>query len=129
MYGYINKIGEIYGHDNMDGYEIKTDITEVYVLIENVQNCCEDWGYFASEDDLSYFIGAELKEVKLTDTALNKTRADPLVENLECGGIQFVDFVTSKGTFQLAVYNAHNGYYGHNILVKVGNQRLACDGL
>jgi hypothetical protein len=45
------------------------------------------------------------------------------------GGIQFVDFVTDKGVFQLAVYNAHNGYYGHGILVAKDDEILLNDTL
>ncbi len=102
----------------MDGYMIETDKHKFYVLIDNGQSCCESWGYLASEDDLSRFVGSTLLEISLTDTALNKQK----VENSNYydgdeGGIQFVDFVTSAGTLQLAVYNAHNGYYGHGILI------------
>lgn len=129
MYGVINAICEVYNYDGMDGYKIKAASADVYVLIDNSQQCCEEWGYFANNDDFSYFIGAELKDVKLTNIALNEIKAEPLVRELNCGGIQFVDFVTSKGTFQLAVYNSHNGYYGHDILVKVGAQHLICTDL
>ena len=45
------------------------------------------------------------------------------------GGIQFVDFVTDRGTFQLAVYNSHNGYYGHGILVLKNDEVLLEDDL
>jgi hypothetical protein len=113
--GTIKNIEEIY--EEMDGYKIETDKHTYLVLIDNGQSCCESWGYFASDDDLKQYIGSELCEVNLTDKALNTMALKESGFYDDCGGIQFVDFVTNKGTFQLAVYNAHNGYYGHGILV------------
>ena len=128
MLGEIKEITEVYnykiqrGYENMDGYKVETDEHIIYVLIDNVQSCCESWGYFASEDNLNQFIGAELMEINLTDTALNKEKVEKSdYYDGDSGGIQFVDFVTDKGIFQLAVYNAHNGYYGHEILVTLDN--------
>lgn len=41
-----------------------------------------------------------------------------VAENGEYAQIQFVNLTCSDGTtFQLAVYNAHNGYYGHKIMI------------
>jgi hypothetical protein len=105
------------GYAAMDGYKVETDKHIIYVLIDNGQSCCESWGYFSSDDDLSLFTGSELKEINLTDKALNKQKFKDSDYYEDEGGIQFVDFVTNKGIFQLAVYNAHNGYYGHGILV------------
>ena len=108
---------------SMDGYKVKTDLHEIYVLIDNASSCCESWGYLTSEDVFDAFIGAELREVNLTDVALNKQKVEESdYYDGDGGGIQFVDFVTNKGTFQLAVYNAHNGYYGHGILIAKDNQ-------
>lgn len=106
------------GFSEMDGYKIETENHVFFVLIDNGQSCCESWGYMSSEEDHSRFIGAELIEVNLTDTALKKERVDESgYYESDGGGIQFVDFITDKGVFQLAVYNGHNGYYGHGILV------------
>lgn len=134
MLGAIKKIEEV--HDvsvavlgfrgyHMDGYKVETDAHTFLVLISNYQSCCESWGYLASDDDLGYFLGATLVEVRLTDKALNQE----VVEESDYyegddGGIQFVDFITDRGTFQLAVYNAHNGYYGHTILILKDNDVL-----
>lgn len=101
----------------MDGYSVKTDQHTFWVLIDNGQSCCESFGIITSEDDHAPFIGAELREVRLTDRALNQKRVDDSGYYDDSGGIQFVDFDTDRGVFQLAVYNAHNGYYGHSILV------------
>ena len=114
-----------------DGYKITTQEHEFNILIDNGQCCCENWGYFASEDDFSQYIGKELKEVNLTDTALNKEKAE---ENgaygYEEGGIQFVDFVFTDGdVLQFAVYNEHNGYYGHGIIFAKDTEILLQDTL
>jgi len=123
MLGKILKIDkvrnvEVAEYFALDGYRVKTTQNIWYVLIDNEQRCCESWGYICSEDDPSYFIGAELMKVRLTDTALKSK----MIENgggydCDAGDIQFVDFITNLGTFQLAVYNSHNGYYGHEILI------------
>lgn len=115
--GFTQMLNAICRYSAMDGYVVKTDQHTFYVLINNGQSCCENWGYFSSEDDHDQFIGANLLEVNLTDTALNTTKVEESDYYDDAGGIQFVNFVTDNGVFQLAVYNAHNGYYGHSILV------------
>jgi hypothetical protein len=110
-----------------DGYEVITDKQRIVVLIENGQSCCEQWGYFASLDDLTGFIGAELREIKITDTALNTQMLTISSEDFAVGASEcmFVTFETSNGTFQLVAYNAHNGYYGHAAIVR--SQQLTHD--
>lgn len=117
------KLGNHGGCDEYDGYKVKTEKDVYLVLISNGQNCCEDWGYFDTNDDSNSFIGAELKDIELVDTALNVEKCNEKIPygleqyGLDEGGICFVNFITDKGVFQLAVYNAHNGYYGHSILI------------
>ena len=102
-------------YESCDGYKVVTDKQEIFVLISNGQSCCENWGYLSSNDDIKEFIGAQLNSLTLTDTALKTV--DPELY-LDEGQIQFVNFDTSKGLLQLAVYNAHNGYYGHDIFIR-----------
>ena len=126
--GFSQMLGMLSGCATMDGYKVRTEQHVFHVLINNEQSCCEDWGYLASDDRLDAFIGAELVGIELTDTALNKEKVDEAAKyGFDDGGIQFVDFVTDRGTFQLAVYNAHNGYYGHGILVAKDNDVLLND--
>lgn len=128
--GMIPMLNSIGGFAAMDGYKIETDKHIYHVLIDNGQSCCEDWGYLSSEDNFNNFIGSELREVNLTDTALNtKTLEKEIPYGLDGGGIQFVDFVTDKGVFQLAVYNSHNGYYGHGIVIGKDGEVLLNDTL
>lgn len=114
--GIMQMICGIMGYGEYDGYKITTTEHEYFILISNMQNCCEDWGYMVSEDDFDSFIGKTLVSVELTNMALDKK----VVEKLYCDDdqIQFVDFKMSNGSLlQFAVYNAHNGYYGHPIIV------------
>lgn len=120
--GFTQMLNALGGYGLMDGYKVKTDSTEILILIDNGQSCCESWGYFSSDDDLTRFIGATLTEINLTDVALSKSAVEKSDWYGGDGGIQFVDFVTNKGVFQIAVYNAHNGYYGHGIVVAIGNE-------
>jgi hypothetical protein len=102
--------------DTYNGYKITTEMHEFYILINNFQYCCESWGYFYLNDDEQKFVGTELREINLTDMALNKRKVEESGYYEDSGGIQFIDFVTNKGILQFAVYNAHNGYYGHDII-------------
>lgn len=115
--GFSQMVKALSGYYVMDGFEVKTTKHTYYVLIDNEQSCCESWGTISSEDNLKKFIGADLLEVNLTDKALNKQKVEESNYYCDEGGIQFVDFVTTEGVLQLAVYNAHNGYYGHPIVV------------
>lgn len=108
-------------HTYYEGYIVKTEDKEYKVLISNSQSCCESFGYLQSEDDLAEFIGAELFSVQTTDVALVKEDVEYGYGN---GDIMFVDFNTNKGTFQLAVYNAHNGYYGHGIIITTDEKEI-----
>lgn len=102
-----------------DGYKVITDKQEIVLLIANYQSCCEDWGYFFCNDNPQDFIGANLLNVTLTDTALNEafltTRG---LYEIYGGGLMFVNLETDKGTLQFVAYNEHNGYYGHAAVVK-----------
>jgi hypothetical protein len=128
--GTMQMLNFLSGHSSMDGYRVTTSKTEILVLIDNAQSCCEDWGYITSEDDFSPYIGSELRWVRLTNTALNSEYVERSCRyGFDNGGIQFVDFETNKGVFQLAVYNAHNGYYGHGIVVTIGSDAICEDTL
>lgn len=112
------------GYQEYDGYIIKTNKQEIKLGIENEQSCCESWGYFASNDDFDDFINAELLSIEQVDDALNKTKLkDNNMENDE-DSVIFVNINTSKGTLQLAVYNSHNGYYGHSVIMRSNQLKL-----
>ena len=106
----IKSIAEV--NDDWEGFEVGTSTRTIRVCISNNQCCCESWGHLSSDDDLQQFVGAELIGVATVDTAMNK-KTDP--GDLDEGDVSFVDFETDRGKFQLAVYDCHNGYYGHSV--------------
>lgn len=96
-----------------DGFRITTNHQKIELLIDSDQQCCENWGYFLSEDDIQRFVGADLLGVTVTDTERNKEKHVELYE----GDALFVDIETSVGVLQFVAYNEHNGYYGHRATV------------
>lgn len=107
-------------YNNYEGFKIKTNKREIYILVSNGSSCCENWGHIASEDDTKSFIGAEIIKYRCVDNAdykdceLTKKNAGEYVDVYDCA---FIDLETSRGTLQFAVYNSHNGYYGHDIRI------------
>ena len=117
---YIENYKDGNHYSSFDGYEIETNLNTRRLLITNSQDCCESFGEICSEDDFNDFLDAEILSVEFSDCAewdeielTKKEFGDTSVDVLDCG---FIDFKTSKGTLQFAVYNHHNGYYGHNIV-------------
>ena len=83
------------GYSGVSGFEVVTDKQSIKLFIDNSQSCCENWGYFFCNDDPQQFIGSDLREVVLTDTALNEAqmKANELNPNdkLFEGGVMFVN--------------------------------------
>lgn len=112
--GFMNLVGALFGGSKYDGYEVVTTEQTIQILIDNGQSCCEEWGYLASDDNLNQFVGASLLDLTVVDEGLNE-RMVGRSDDLEDGGIVFVNLKTDRGVLQLACYNAHNGYYGHEV--------------
>jgi hypothetical protein len=123
-------VGEFNYEDNSyDGYIItdanwtsvapdrELDPSKVIVMVgvDNNSQCCEKWGYLSSDDNLDYYTDAIVTDVRIVDRAYNSKT----VVDVDEGGIVFVDIYTTKGMLQLSVYNANNGYYGHDAIVIV----------
>lgn len=118
-------------YSSYEGYRIKTSERDIRVLVSSESSCCENFGYISSDDNLSQFVGAELIEVwaatlddryfpsenlyvkKLVDLRGWDERGPDVFE------AAFVYIETSRGPLTLAVYNEHNGYYGHEVLIDV----------
>ena len=103
---------EVYGH-SYEGYIVTTNKQQIKLGLTNTQICCEDWGYYMTEDNLDEFIGANLFDITVTDTQLNTHEVKPRY----AGETMFVNFTTSKGALQFVCYN-NNGYYGHTGIVE-----------
>jgi hypothetical protein len=98
-----------------EGYQIITDKQTIKIGIENGQCCCEDWGFFMTEDDLTDFVNADLISVEVVDTALKVEKLKEL--RVEGCDTMFVNFNTTKGLLQFVAYNDHNGSYGHDAII------------
>jgi len=116
-------------HNNYryEGYKIVTDKQVIYLLIDSDQQCSEHWGYISSEDTFSKFIGAELKDISIIDEELMTKKLDKQMkkdlgaDSMYDGDAIFINLDTNNGKLQFALYNEHNGYYGHNVKV-ISNQ-------
>jgi hypothetical protein len=102
---------------SFSGFEIITNKQKITLGIDNIQDCCESWGYFMSNDNIKDFIGKKLTGIKITDLALNTKKVEE-IGDLESGGMMFVDIETNLGVLQFVAYNSHNGYYGHEARVE-----------
>lgn len=105
---------------DMTGYQVITDLRTIGLLVEAGTKCCEDWGYIVSDDMPERFIGAELTEVYITDEALKNVKIPEDEGNHSYTAI-FINLQTTKGLLQFAVYNGHNGYYGHLVTIQIGD--------
>lgn len=102
--------------NEFEGFLITTSEQIIKIGIENRQSCCETFGYLIINDEISDFINQELLSISVVDIALN-TKVIDAVSDLEEGDAMFVNLETSNGLLQIAVYNSHNGYYGHESIV------------
>lgn len=108
-----------------DGYEVVTTKHRYFFGIEDGQSCCENWGYFVTNDNIEDFFNATLFSVDIVDDCLRKEKAPSIYE----GGVMFVNFETSHGTLQFTAYNEHNGYYGHRAILKIDDDIKESDYL
>lgn len=105
-----------------DGYKIETSKENIYLLISNYSKCCEHYGYICNEDydDLSYYYGSKIVDID----CIEKGTYNPILKlaDLEESDIDVLDcaFINIKfeqSTLQFAVYNNHNGWYGHDVKI------------
>jgi hypothetical protein len=83
---------------------MKMDDGTTVAIEDDGQSCCES-RYLRTDDDLTHFVGAELRDAEIRDAAEGES---------EWGTheIQFLIVETSAGHFTVAAHNEHNGYYG-----------------
>jgi hypothetical protein len=114
----LQEAGGEYG-STMTGYEVVTTEQSIKLLIGSYQNCCERWGYFWCNEKPSDFVGAEVRGVSLTDTALSTKALEANdAHAVDDGDVMFVNIETDRGVLQFVAYNSHNGYYGHEARVE-----------
>ena len=116
----IEEIDEVVKSDSYEGYRIKTEKHELKLLIHSCQQCCESWGYAVANEDTSSFIGAEyLGYNTIYSDDILKAVDNDTAYDIENGNLLFLNVETSRGTLDFTVYNAHNGYYGHDAYLMV----------
>jgi len=99
-----------------EGFIIEADDERIQVGISSGQQCCEEYGYLITNDEIKDFIGSTILSISVVDEVLNKKEIQEL-ECLDCGEAMFVNLETSNGLLQLVAYNSHNGFYGHEAVL------------
>lgn len=125
----IVKIEEVYNinfnnnrYSNYDGFKIETEDEEIYFVIDNSQQCCENWGtYLYTPEDLREYVGADY--LGYDESSCSEIENHLENEYVESDEICFLNIHTSKGTIDFAVYNSHNGYYSHAVVLKITNKK------
>ena len=125
----ILKINEVYNitlgnskYPTYDGLMIETEEEEIYFVIQNGQQCCENWGtYLYTPETLEDYIGADyLGYTESTcEQIVNSLKNEYVNPDETC----FLNIKTSKGVIDYAVYNSHNGYYSHDVVLKITNKK------
>jgi len=90
---------------NDNKLKISFDDGTKMVLFDDGQSCCER-RYMVCDDDLDYYAGATLLNIKIGDTSKVKD------EEFSVHQVQFLRVTTDKGTIVCSNHNEHNGYYG-----------------
>ena len=112
-----------YNWSTFDGFRIKTSEKELVLAISDGASCCENFGTISTEDDFEEFIGAEIRNILITEGNLTSELMENLSkEYVSSDETEFITLETTKGTLQFAVYNSHNGYYGHSVYIQVGEE-------
>lgn len=134
----MSKILSIEIHDEKrQGFSvlIRTDIGDIGWWYDDHQSCCEDFGITMSQP-LSWLIGRKFISISLDDLTNHETEYYNEYSNrailtlkLESEDIenlpQIDNLVKSKireylwDTWTIEFYNNHNGYYSHNLDVKI----------
>lgn len=117
-----------------EGFKVVTrynnKLYHIILTITTEQKCCENAGYISYTDNsmvLSDLLNSNIEQV-IFDSPLITNELIAKKSNLELYDRQFdfsihdaifIDFVTDNGVFTLTVYNEHNGYYAHDVNLKV----------
>lgn len=107
-----------------EGFQVITDKQTIKLGISNTQQCCENWGYFFTNDDIREFIGSEIFNIEIVDESLNNIEFKNKAGDLYEGDVMFVNISTNKGILQFTAYNNHNGHYSHEATVI--SEQLTC---
>jgi hypothetical protein len=86
------------------------------LIWDDGQSCCEH-RHMSTDDDLTYYEGTTLVDIKLLAGPDIDTHND--YDEDSCHEQEFLRITTSKGDFTIVNHNEHNGYYsGFDIVVE-----------
>lgn len=111
-------------HEELDGVKIDFDNDKSLVFgISHDQDCCEEWVYNSQVDneDVSNYIGAKIHSIEIVDYYVSTQLEEIGACETDC---YFLNVMTTKGELNFAVYNIHNGYYGHRVTMKYDNNEM-----
>lgn len=111
-------------YEELDGVKIDFDNDKSLVFgISNDQDCCEEWVYISQVDneDVSNYIGAKIRSIEIVDYYVSTQLEEIGACETDC---YFLNVMTTKGELNFAVYNIHNGYYGHRVTMKYDNKEM-----
>lgn len=99
--------------ETYEGLIIETDKGSIKLVINDSQSCCENFGslFFETPDVISQFIDAEILQIE--DISIKRE------EYIDTDSETQLRITTDKGIIQYAIYNEHNGYYGHGTILQV----------
>ena len=106
-----------------DGIKIETEDEEIYFVIDNYQLCCENWGkYLYTSEDVKEYIDADYLGY---DTGTSNAVMECLKKKYIYypSDVCFLNIHTSNGDIDYAVYNSHNGYYSHAVILSIKNKK------
>lgn len=120
----IVDINPFYEEYELDGVKVDFDNDKSLVFgISTGQDCCEEWGYISQVDneDVTNYIGAKIRSIEIVDHYVSTQLEEIGVCETDC---YFLNVMTTKGELNFAVYNIHNGYYGHRVTMKYDNKEM-----
>lgn len=119
--------GRLHGDNYLGAIITLSDDSQIKFGIRSYQDCCENWGYLHSPDDVQEVVGGRFLSLEEVDNLSPAAK-----EALECEGVhddsfQAMRLVTSKGTVDFVVYNEHNGYYSHDVILVMMDDLVMMD--
>lgn len=110
------------------------DKNDLYVGYDTTTDCCEDAGWFISDEPTTYNNKPEYQNTFNLDGYMFDQLAQAIGVSIEVpndgldeGDIEVFRLIhPTKPVLYLHLYNCHNGYYGHSVLTNLkGNYKAA----
>ena len=108
--------------------------TKIKFIMDNTEQCCEEFGFIETHENIEEFKNQEIKYVSLVDeegeefiligekmegNTLIKPKIPLEGEGLYFSAVIFLNVQTDKDLLQFTVYNSHHGDYAHDVKVEM----------